>query len=90
MLRKARRQIVRVAASLHPASHSAHRARTHSGLLFAASFSQLATESCTYRTGSATSGRSNGSPSAGSAFSAAMCRHQTPRGRVISTAKRRA
>jgi len=46
-LRCARSQMRRVAGTGDSWSHCAHRARTQSGRLLAASLSQLATESCT-------------------------------------------
>ena len=47
MLRCARFTIYRVLSGTAPADHRPHTSTTHSGCVFAASFSQFATEFCT-------------------------------------------
>ncbi len=75
---------MRVVAALSlSVAHRSHSSIAQSGRVFAASLIQLATESCTYRDGSARSGYRICSPRSGCCFRAGMCAAQTPRGPVL-------
>ena len=81
---------MRVVAALSlSVAHRSHSSIAQSGRVFAASLIQLATESCTYRDGSARSGYRICSPRSGCCFRAGMCAAQTPRGRSASLANLR-